>query len=151
MPSTIRAYINPYFVGFAMAVLAAAVDWAKSVWALAWLLGFGLAALIGAMLIAGDEWRLHRKRPQPKDVRAYADRLQAAHGREALRINAEAICAARRAKDFDRYRFLKAVAGELCSRFFSGLPDNGRRFNLKSSCPKAPSRARGPANRGRRP
>jgi hypothetical protein len=69
-------------------------------------------------LLARDELRLHLARPKPEDIRAYADELEAAHGRDAYLINGEAMHEAREAGDFDRYRFLKAVSGELVSRFF---------------------------------
>lgn len=65
--------------------------------------GFG----IGGALIARNEWRLHRTRPKPEAVHAYADQLEAQHGREAFRLNGEARLEARVAKNFDRYRFLK--------------------------------------------
>ena len=64
-------------------------------------------------MLARDEWRLHRTRPKPEEVHAYADDLVARHGREAFRINGDAMIAARSAKEFDRYRFLKEVSGEL--------------------------------------
>ncbi|NNM74189.1 hypothetical protein [Enterovirga aerilata] len=66
----------------------------------------GAAILIGGTVLALDEWRLHRTRPRP-EVRAYADDLEHRHGREAFRINGEAMHEARLAKDFDRYRFLR--------------------------------------------
>jgi hypothetical protein len=86
--------------------------WACLIW-----LGVGL--VVGSVLIARDEWRLWRTRPKPEAVRAYADELEATYGGAAFRLNGEAMCAARAAKDFDRYRFLKEVSGELAARLVS--------------------------------
>lgn len=83
-------------------------------WAgLGWLLA---ATLAGGLLIARDEWRHHRSRPEPQAVRAHAERLIAEHGREALRVNGRAMGQAQLAQDFDRCRFLRDVSGELASR-----------------------------------
>lgn len=66
-----------------------------------------------------DELRLYREKPKPDDIRAYADQLEAAHGRDAYLLNGEAMLAATETGDFKKYRFLKAVSGELASRFFT--------------------------------
>ena len=81
-----------------------------------WALWIVLGMAIGGALIARDEWRLHRSRPKPETVRTYADQLEATHGQEAFRLNGEAMHEARIAKDFDRYRFLKEVSGDLVRR-----------------------------------
>ena len=75
-------------------------------------------------MLARDEWRLHRNRPKPEEVQAHADDLVARHGQEAFRINGDAMVAARSAKEFDRYRFLKEVSGELVRRLFGPAPSN---------------------------
>jgi hypothetical protein len=67
-------------------------------------------------MLARDEWHLYRSRPKPDEIRAYADQLEAAHGDNAYLANGDAMHQAREAGDFNRYRFLKAVSGELASR-----------------------------------
>ncbi len=69
-------------------------------------------------MLAHDEWRLHRTRPKPEEVQAHADRLLERHGQDAFLINGGAMVAARSAKEFNRYRFLKEVSGELVRRLF---------------------------------
>jgi hypothetical protein len=71
-----------------------------------------------------DSWRdararrveVSRTKPKPETVRAHAVYLVHQHGRDAYRINGEAMHKARLAKDFDRCRFLKEVSGELVRR-----------------------------------
>lgn len=102
-----------------MEAASRALAWASYLMAWTWLIWFAAAFVIGGTMLALDEWRLLRTRPRPEEVRAYADELVAKHGREAFRINGEAMYEARLAKEFDRHRFLKEVSGELVSRFFS--------------------------------
>ena len=83
----------------------------------AWAIWMGAAFVVGGAMLLRDELRLHRTRPKPEDVRAYADQLEAAHGRDAYLVNGEAMHTARVAGEFDRYRFLKAVSCELISRW----------------------------------
>lgn len=83
---------------------------------LAW---YVVSILVGGVLLARDEWRHRRNRPKPEAVCAYADELEAAHGRDAFKTNGEAMYAARAANDFDRHRFLKAVSGELVRRLLT--------------------------------
>jgi len=111
-----------------MDALSRALAWTNYVLTWTWLIWFGAAVLIGGTMLALDEWRLHRRRPKPDEVRAYADDLERRHGGEAFRINGEAMYQARLAKDFDRYRFLKEVSGELVSRLVSetALPRSGQ-------------------------
>lgn len=99
--------------------MAQALGWASQLLAWAWLIWFSVGAVVGGVLVAFDEWRFYRTRPKPEAIRAYADQLVIAYGREAFRINGDAMFDARLAQDFDRYRFLKEVSGELVSRFFA--------------------------------
>ena len=46
------------------------------------------------------------------------------HGQDAFLINGDAMVAARSAKEFDRYRFLKEVSGELVRRLFGPNPSD---------------------------
>lgn len=101
-----------------METLSHALGWANTLLTWAWLVWFVVGIPVGAVLLARDEWRLHRTRPKPDEVRAYADDLLARHGGEAFHINGDAMVAARQAKEFDRYRFLKEVSGELVGRLF---------------------------------
>lgn len=93
-----------------------ALAWANYLIAWTWLTWFAAAFVIGGTMLALDEWRLHRTRPKADEVQAYADDLKRRYGREAFRINGEAMYEARLTKDFDRYRFLREVSGELVSR-----------------------------------
>ncbi len=102
-----------------MGSFAHAAGWAAYVINLVWALWFGIGLVVGGILLARDEWRLYRTRPTPEEVKAYADDLMARHGREAFRINGDAMVAARDAKAFQRYRFLKEVSGELVQRLFA--------------------------------
>lgn len=106
-----------------METLSHALGWANYLLTWTWLLWFGIGTVVGGVMLARDEWRLHRTRPKPKEVHAYADDLVARYGREAFRINGDAIIAARNAKQFDRYRFLKEVSGELVRQLFGRHED----------------------------
>jgi hypothetical protein len=106
-------------IGENMETLALVLGWTSYILNWAWALWMVLGTLVGGVLIARDERRLHGTRPKPEAVRAYADQLEAEHGREAFRLNGEAMHEARLTKDFDRYRFLKEVSGELVARLVS--------------------------------
>lgn len=99
-------------IGWIVAWSGYVAAWVCAIW-------FASACIIGGVLIARDEWRFRRSRPKPEDIRAYADELVTLHGREAYRINGDAMYEARLAKDSDRHRFLKEVSGELIQRFLS--------------------------------
>ena len=101
-----------------METLLRAVLWANYLLTWTWLLWFGVGTVVGGVMLARDEWRLHRTRPKPEEVQAHADDLVVRYGREAFRINGDAMVAARNAKQFDRYRFLKEVSGELVRHLF---------------------------------
>ena len=101
-----------------METLSRAVGWANFMLAWAWVLWFGIGIVVGGIMLAHDEWRLHRTKPKLHEVHAYAEQLIFQHGREAFRINGDAMVAARDAKEFDRFRFLKEVSGELVSVLF---------------------------------
>lgn len=101
-----------------METLSRMIAWANYLLAWAWLIWFVVGIVVGGIMIALDERRLHRTRPKAGEVRAYADELVAQHGREAFRVNGGAMYEARVAKQFARYRFLKDVSGELVNRFF---------------------------------
>ena len=105
-----------------MDAIAGLLAWANHLLARTWLLWFGAAVVIGGIMLALDEWRLHRARPKPEGVRAFADDLEARHGREAFRVNGDAMWQARLAKDFVRYRFLAEVSGELARRLVEHEP-----------------------------
>ena len=77
---------------------------------------FVAGAIIGGIWLVRDELRLRRTKPTLSAIRAYADQLEEAHGRDAYLINGEAMYAASEAHDFGRYRFLKEVSGELAAR-----------------------------------
>ena len=85
------------------------ITWIGPVWFLA-------GALIGGVWLVRDELYLRRTKPTLEAIRAYADHLEAKHGREAYLMTGEAMCAASEAHDFDHYRFLKEVSGELAAR-----------------------------------
>ena len=105
-----------------METLSHALGWANTLLTWVWLLWFGIGTVVGGIMLARDEWRLHRNRPMPEEVQAHADDLVARHGQEAFRINGDAMVAARSAKEFDHYRFLKEVSGELVRRLFGPNP-----------------------------
>lgn len=92
------------------------MDWVGSILMWVLLLWFGGSLLVGSAMLLGDEWRLHRNRPKPEQVRAYADDLVARHGQDAFRLNGEVMYEARQSGDFDRHRFLREVSGELVRR-----------------------------------
>jgi hypothetical protein len=99
-----------------MESLWSALTWISKVLLWIWLIWFSAAFVIGGAMLALDQWRFHRTMPKPEAVRAHAIRLLDQHGRDAYRINGEAMDEARLAKDYDRYQFLKEVSGELVSR-----------------------------------
>ena len=105
-------------MGENMEMLSHALGWANYLLTWTWLLWFGVGTVVGGIMLARDEWRLHRTRPKPEEVCAHAKNLVARYGREAFRINGDAMVAARNAKQFDRYRFLKEVSGELIRHLF---------------------------------
>lgn len=110
-----------------METLWRAVGWANYLVTWAWALWFGIGTVLGGIMLAHDDWRLHRTRPKPEEVRVHADRLIERHGQEAFRINGDAMIAARSAKDLHRYRFLKEVSGGLVRRLFRpNLSDHAR-------------------------
>ena len=111
-------------MGENMETLSHALGWANYLLTWTWLLWFGIGTVVGGIMLARDEWRLHRNRPKPEEVQAHADDLVARYGQEAFRINGDAMVAARSAKEFDRYRFLKEVSGELVRRLFGQNPSN---------------------------
>lgn len=102
-----------------MNVVSEALGWTGFLLAGAFVIWLAVGLLVGGVMIALDERRFRRTKPKPEEVQAYADGLVARHGREAFRINGDAMYEARLAKDFHRYRFLKEVSGELISRFVS--------------------------------
>lgn len=93
--------------------------WSSDLLTWLWLAWLTVGAIVGGVWLIRDELRLRRTKPTLSAIRAYADRLEAAHGRDAFLLNGEAMHAAMEAGDFDRHRFLKEVSGELVSRFFA--------------------------------
>jgi hypothetical protein len=67
--------------------------WVQVVWFLA-------ACAIGIPWIIWDEIRFRRTAPKPAEVAAYADRMEATHGRDALTIVGKAMYDARTNSDF---------------------------------------------------
>ena len=55
---------------------------------IAWL---AIALVIGIPWIISDELRIRRTAPNPTEVSAYSDRMEAEHGTEALRAVAQAV------------------------------------------------------------
>jgi len=102
------------------------IGWISYVLMWALLLWFCAGLLTGSAMLLYDEWRLHRTRPKPEQVRAYADDLVARHGPDAFRLNGEAMYEARQSGDFKRRRFLREVSGELARRLVapSESPDS---------------------------
>lgn len=96
-------------VGEWLAWLAHGAMWVQVVWFLA-------ACAIGIPWIIRDEVRFRRTAPKPSEVAAYADRMEAAHGREALSVTGQAMVDAHEQGDFQTRRFLKEVSGELVRR-----------------------------------
>jgi hypothetical protein len=90
------------------------------IYGLAWLpiAWFVVAMLIGIPWIISDEIRLRREAPKPADVRAYADKMEAEHGAEAMTAVGHATYDALLRKDFASRRFLKAVSAELARRSY---------------------------------
>lgn len=109
--------------------------WANYLLGWTWLIWFAAAFVIGGTMLALDERRLHRTKPKPEEVRAYAERLVARHGRDAFRVNGDAMHEARLLKDFDRYRFLREVSGELVSRLFSSPRPSADTGSLSDETP----------------
>lgn len=62
---------------------------------------------------------------QPSSLNGRNSDPEALHGRAAYRLNGDAMHAARLAKNFDRYRFLKEVSGELITRLMSQTESRG--------------------------
>ena len=89
--------------------LANGMAWLPIAW-------FAIALLIGIPWIISDEIRLRREAPKPADVRAYADKMEAEHGAEAMTAVGHATYDALLRKDFASRRFLKAVSAELARR-----------------------------------
>jgi hypothetical protein len=92
-----------------LAWLAYGLAWAPIVW-------FLVACAIGIPWLIRDEIRLKRTAPKPAEVAAYADRMEAAHGRAGLTVVGKAMYDARTNGDFQKHRFLKEVSGELVQR-----------------------------------
>ena len=103
-----------------MEMLSRLIGWADYILTWVWVIWFGVGIVVGGVLLVFDEWRLHRARPKSAEVWAYASQLVVRHDREAFRINGDAMVAARDVKNFDRYRFLKEVAGVLLDEPFGG-------------------------------
>lgn len=102
-------------VGSWLAWLAHGAAWVQVVWLLA-------ACVIGIPWIIWDEIRFRRTAPKPAEVAAYADRMEAAHGRDALTVVGQAMYDARTNGDFQTRRFLKEVSGELVRRLVDRHP-----------------------------
>lgn len=97
-------------------MLSQMLAWASYLLTWTWLIWLGAAVLIGSVLLVSDECRMRRTKPQPHEVRAYADNLKRRHGREAALLNGEAMYDAQLGGDFDCYRFMREVSGELMIR-----------------------------------
>lgn len=69
-----------------MGTLSRAVGWADYLLTWAWVLWFGIGIVVGGIMLACDEWRLHRTRPKPEAERAYAQERLTQHRHEAFRI-----------------------------------------------------------------
>ena len=102
-------------VGNWLAWLAQGAAWVQVIWFLA-------ACAIGIPWIIWDEIRFKRTAPEPAEVAAYADRLEATHGPDALRVVGHAMYDARTEGDFQKHRFLKEVSGELVRRLMDRQP-----------------------------
>ena len=120
-----------------MEMLSGAVVWGNDLLTWTWLLWFGVGTVVGGVMLARDEWRLHRTRPRPEEVRAHTEDLVARYGREAFRINGDAMIAARQAKQFVRYRILKEVSGELVRQLFGMKIDLRRPLQAEGHHPRA--------------
>jgi hypothetical protein len=96
-------------IGNWLAWLAHGAVWLQAVW-------FLVACAIGIPWIIRDEIRLRRTAPKPAEVAAYADQLEATHGRDAYSVVGQAMMDAREQGDFQTRRFLKEVSGELVRR-----------------------------------
>ena len=48
-----------------MEMLSRAVVWANKLLTLTWLLWFGVGTVVGSVMLARDEWRLHGTRSEP--------------------------------------------------------------------------------------
>jgi hypothetical protein len=97
-------------------VVSQALGWTGFVLAWAFVIWLAVSLLVGGVTMALDGRRFRRRKPKPENVQAHADELISRHGREAFRINGEAMYEARLAKDFDRYPLLREVSGELVGR-----------------------------------
>ena len=89
--------------------LTYAATWLPIAW-------FAIALVIGIPWIISDELRIKRTAPNPTEVSAYSDRMEAEHGTEAMRAVGQAIYDTLERKDFASRRFLKAVSAELAQR-----------------------------------
>lgn len=92
-----------------LAWLAHGAVWLQVVW-------FLIACAVGLPWIIRDEIRLRRTAPKPADVAAYADRMEATHGRDAPSVVGQAMVDAREHGDLQSRRLLKEVSGELVRR-----------------------------------
>jgi hypothetical protein len=79
---------------------------------------FVVALLIGIPWIVSDEMRFKRTAPKPADVNAYADKMEAEYGSEAMTAVGQAMYDALKCKEFASRRFLKAVSAELARRSY---------------------------------
>lgn len=82
----------------------------------AWATWFAVAVILGALTLARDELRLRRRARTPAEVCAYADRLVALYGENALAGWMDALRASDGAKDVERRRFFDQVCEELIRR-----------------------------------
>ena len=92
-------------IGNWLAWLAHGAMWVQVVW-------FLVACAIGIPWIIRDEIRHRRTAPKPAEVTAFADQLEATHGRDASVVVGQAMMEAREQGDFQTRRFLKEVSGE---------------------------------------
>jgi hypothetical protein len=91
--------------------LANGMAWLPIAW-------FAIALLIGIPWIIHDELRIRRTAPKPVDVIAYADKMEAEYGSEAMTALGQAMYDALKCKEFASRRFLKAVSAELARRSY---------------------------------
>jgi hypothetical protein len=94
-----------------MGWLSHGLAWITAAW-------FVVALLIGIPWIVHDELRIRRTAPKPVDVIAYADKMEAEYGSEAMTAVGQEMYDALKCKEFASRRFLKAVSAELARRSY---------------------------------
>lgn len=98
------------------------LEWSLPLTSWLWLGWLLFALVVGAAVIARDEWRLRRSRPARDEIEAYADRLAAQDGPDAYATLGRVMRERRHTTGLRKRRFLNEVAKELVGRLVQADP-----------------------------